>query len=59
MLCALVFCAGCSEPPQKEMSEAQGAIDAARAAGAERYAVEEFRAATTALKSAIPKSFNC
>ena len=32
------------------MSEAQGAIDAARAAGAERYAVEEFRAATTALQ---------
>jgi hypothetical protein len=50
LLCALLFCAGCSEPPQKEMSEAQGAIDAARAAGAEQYATDEYRAATTALK---------
>jgi hypothetical protein len=50
LLCALLFCAGCSEPPQKEMSEAQGAIDAARAAGAEQYASDEFRAATAALK---------
>ena len=32
------------------MSEAQGAIDAARAAGAEQYASAEFQAATTALK---------
>lgn len=50
LLCALLFCAGCSEPPQKEMSEAQGAIDAARAAGAEQYAADAYRAATTALK---------
>jgi hypothetical protein len=52
LLCALLFCAGCSEPPQKEMSEAQGAIDAARAVGAEQYAAQEFRAATAALKEA-------
>ena len=32
------------------MSEAQGAIDAARAAGAEQYATTEYRAATAALK---------
>ena len=31
-------CAGCSEPPQKEIDRAQGAVDAARAAGAEQYA---------------------
>jgi Domain of unknown function (DUF4398) len=50
LLCALLVCAACSEPPQKEMSEAQGAIDAARAAGAEQYATAEYRAATAALK---------
>jgi hypothetical protein len=52
LLCALVVCAACSEPPQKEIDRAQGAIDAARAAGAERYAASEFAAATTALKQA-------
>jgi hypothetical protein len=31
------------------MAQAQGAIDAARAVGAERYAAQEFNAATTAL----------
>lgn len=44
---------GCGgDPPEKEMQQAQGAIDAARAAGADRYAVEEFTAATEALKNA-------
>ncbi len=44
--------AGCGEPPSKEMHEAQGAIDAARAAGADRYAPEEYQAAVDALKRA-------
>jgi hypothetical protein len=52
LLGALVLCAACSEPPQKELDRAQGAIDAARAAGAERYATPEFSAATGALKEA-------
>ena len=39
----------CADPPEKEMHRAQGAIDAARAAGAERYAPVELEAATTAL----------
>jgi hypothetical protein len=39
----------CAQPPSKEMAQAQGAIDAARAVGAERYASQEFSAATTAL----------
>lgn len=52
LLGALVLCAACSEPPQKEIDRAQGAIDAARAAGAERYATPEFTAATGALKEA-------
>ena len=51
-LCALLLCLACSEPPQKEIDRAQGAIDAARAAGAERYATGEFAAATTALQEA-------
>ena len=33
----------CSEPPQKEIDRAQGAIDAARAAGAEQYAADRVR----------------
>ena len=44
--------AACTSPPQREIDQAQGAIDAARAAGAERYAATEFTAANTALKSA-------
>jgi hypothetical protein len=42
----------CASPPHKEMDQAQGAIDAARAAGAERYAPTEYAAAAQALKQA-------
>jgi hypothetical protein len=42
--------ASCAEPPNKEMNQAQGAIDAARAAGADRFAAAELTAATDALK---------
>jgi hypothetical protein len=52
LLCTLALSAACSEPPQKEIDRAQGAIDAARAAGAERYAPTEFTNATTALQQA-------
>jgi hypothetical protein len=53
LACLLVVLAGaCTSPPNKEMDQAQGAIDAARAAGAERYAPTELAAATTALKNA-------
>ena len=41
---------GCANPPDKEMQQAQGAIDAARASGAEQYASDDYRAAATALK---------
>ena len=51
-LCALIVCAACSEPPQKEIDRAQGAIDAARAAGADQYAQAEIAAATTSLQQA-------
>jgi hypothetical protein len=42
--------ASCAEPPNKEMNQAQGAIDTARAAGADRFAAAEFTAATDAFK---------
>lgn len=42
----------CGEPPAKEMYQAQGAIDAARAAGAAEYAPEELAAADAALTRA-------
>lgn len=42
--------AGCSEPPQKEIDQAQTAIDAAKSAGAETYAADEYNAALTALQ---------
>lgn len=48
---ATLVLSACAEPPHKEMDQAQGAIDAARAAGAERYAVGEYGAATLALKN--------
>ena len=48
----LLFAAGCSEPPQKEIDQAQGALDAARAAGADKYAVDEYTAASGALQKA-------
>lgn len=48
----VVFSVACASPPSKEMDQAQGAIDAARAAGADRYAVTEYTSATEALKNA-------
>src|SRR5262252_10329615 len=44
--------AACGDPPDKEIQQAQGAIDAARAAGAEEYAHDELAAADKALKDA-------
>ena len=42
----------CGDPPDKEIQQAQGAIDAARAAGADQYARDELAAAAKALKDA-------
>jgi hypothetical protein len=47
---AAIAGAACGDPPDKEMQQAQGAIDAARAAGADQYARDEFTAAEDALK---------
>jgi hypothetical protein len=49
-ICTLFLLTACSAPPQKEIDRAQGAIEAARAAGAEQYAAEPFSAATTAMQ---------
>jgi hypothetical protein len=49
---ATVLLAACGDPPNREMDQAQGAIDAARAAGAEQYAAQELAAAVTALGQA-------
>jgi hypothetical protein len=40
------------DPPDKEMQQAQSAIDTARAAGADKYAAAEYAAAVTALANA-------
>ena len=47
-----VLLAACGEPPNKELHQAQGAIDAARAAGAAIYAPEELKGAVDALTRA-------
>ncbi|MEO5820180.1 MAG: DUF4398 domain-containing protein [Vicinamibacteraceae bacterium] len=52
MLLGAVLLTACAEPPTREISQAQGALDAARAAGAEAYARPEFQAADAALKKA-------
>lgn len=52
LLIAAAAAIACGAPPDKEMQQARGAIDAARAAGADQYAHEEYVAATDALKHA-------
>jgi predicted S18 family serine protease len=52
LLLGAALVAACAEPPTREISQAQGALDAARAAGAEAYAKTEFQAADAALKKA-------
>ena len=49
LIITILSAAGCAEPPHKEMNQAKGAIDAARAAGADKFAAAEFTAATDAL----------
>ena len=49
-LITAILSASCAEPPSKEMNQAQGAIDAARAAGADKFAAAEFATAQDALK---------
>jgi hypothetical protein len=51
-LVAAMTGAACGDPPDREMQQAQTAIDAARTAGADRFARDEFAAAEDALKRA-------
>jgi predicted S18 family serine protease len=50
VLAAALLVSACAEPPNKEMDQAQGAIDAARAAGADEYATQQLSDAVTTLK---------
>jgi len=53
LLLASLLCApACAEPPNKELDQAQGAIEAARAAGADQFAPDELKAAADALDRA-------
>lgn len=52
LFASLALTLACAEPPTKELNQAQGAIDAARAAGADVYAPEDFKAAVSALARA-------
>jgi hypothetical protein len=52
LVAAACLVSACANPPTKEIDQAQGAIDAARAAGGEQYAATEYAAANTSLKSA-------
>lgn len=52
LLPLVVFLTACAEPPSKEISQAEGAIDAARAAGADTYAAETLDGATDSLDRA-------
>lgn len=51
-LVVALMIAACATPPDKEIQQAQTAIDAARTAGADRYAADEFKGAEDALKRA-------
>jgi hypothetical protein len=44
--------AACSGPPQKEIDQAQTALDSARAAGADKYAASEYDGAAASLQKA-------
>ena len=52
ILCMPLFLSACGAPPTREIDQAQGAIDAARAARADRYAADEYEAAVAALARA-------
>jgi hypothetical protein len=51
-LVAALAGAACGDPPDKELQQAQAAIDAARTAGAEQFARDEYAAAQDSLKRA-------
>lgn len=52
VLAVAVVTSGCASPPTADKTAAEQAVGAARAAGAEKYASNDFVAATTTLKEA-------
>ncbi len=52
VVCLAALAAGCAAPPTKELSQAEGALEAARAAGAPTYAAADFTAAEQTLARA-------
>ena len=52
VIVALSSIVACGSPPDKEIQQAQTAVDAARAARADRYAKDDYSASTQALKNA-------
>jgi Domain of unknown function (DUF4398) len=50
LLLLTILLSACAEPPSKEMNQAQGAIDGAKAAGADAFATTELNAAIDALR---------
>jgi cellobiose-specific phosphotransferase system component IIA len=48
----ILTAAACSGPPQKEIDQAQAALDSARAAGADKYATSEYAEASSSLQKA-------
>jgi len=48
----LLIATACSEPPNKEIDQAQTALDIARTAGADKYATDEYNSAASALQKA-------
>jgi hypothetical protein len=49
---AAILCTACGDPPNKEIQQAESAIDAARSAGGDEYAHDELSAAVDAVKRA-------
>src|SRR2546426_12660437 len=52
LMAATLATPACGEPPDKELHDAQGAIDTARAAGADQWAHDQLAAAEEALRRA-------
>jgi HEPN domain-containing protein len=54
-LAGLLALGACQKPPTREIAAAEASVDAARKAGADRYAVERWREAEGALQAARDK----
>lgn len=55
-MCVMFLSYGCTPPPTKEIADAEAALAAAREAGAERYAAQEYESAESKLEEARQKN---